>query len=77
MNNTTDGLNINNGTSNQQQNIQYYYAKNGQQFGPVSDIQISQFIMNGEINAFSYLWKTGMSEWSLATNFLEFQNLLK
>jgi hypothetical protein len=67
---------INNGTSNAQQNIQYYYTKNGQKFGPVSDIQISQFIMKGEINAFTYLWKTGMSEWSLATNFLEFQNLL-
>jgi hypothetical protein len=56
---------------------QYYYTKDGQQYGPVSEFQISNSILNGEINAFTYLWKNGMPEWALATQFQEFQNILK
>lgn len=62
---------------NNNQLIQYYYTKDGQKFGPVSEMQISNYILSGEINSFTYLWKTGMIEWSLANNFQEFQNLLK
>ena len=65
------------GMNNIPQNTQYYYSKDGQQYGPVSEFQISNSILSGEINAFTYLWKTGMAEWVLATNFQEFQNLLK
>lgn len=67
----------NTGINNTPQATQYYYTKDGQQFGPVSEFQISNSILNGEINSFTYLWKTGMAEWAVANNFQEFQNLLK
>jgi hypothetical protein len=70
--NTLSGIN-----NNTNQITQYYYSKDGQQFGPVSEIEISKYILSGEINSFTYLWKTGMNEWLLANNFQEFQNLLK
>jgi hypothetical protein len=67
----------NNGMNNPSSPTQYYYTKDGQQYGPVSEFQISNSILNGEINAFTYLWKNGMPEWALATQFQEFQNILK
>ena len=67
----------NTGINNTTQVAQYYYTKDGQQNGPVSEFQISNSILSGEINSFTYLWKSGMAEWSLATNFQEFQNILK
>jgi hypothetical protein len=67
----------NTGINNTPQATQYYYSKDGQQFGPVSEFQISNSILNGEINSFTYLWKTGMAEWAVANNFQEFQNILK
>lgn len=66
-----------NGMNNTPTPIQYYYTKDGQQYGPVSEFQISNSILSGEINAFTYLWKNGMAEWALATQFQEFQNILK
>ena len=68
---------VNQGMNITPQTTQYYYSKDGQKNGPVSEFQISNSILSGEINSFTYLWKTGMSEWTLATNFQEFQNLLK
>ena len=68
---------VNNGINNTTAANQYYYTKEGQQIGPVSELQISKSILNGEINAFTYLWKPGMTDWALAKNFQEFQNLLK
>ena len=68
---------VNNGINNTTAANQYYYTKEGQQIGPVSELQISKSILNGEINAFTYLWKPGMTDWALANNFQEFQNLLK
>ncbi len=65
------------GIGSTQQATQYYYTKDGKQVGPVSEFQISNFILSGEINAFTYLWKNGMSEWTTATNFQEFQNIIK
>jgi len=67
----------NSGMNNASSPTQYYYTKDGQQYGPVSEFQISNCILNGEINAFTYLWKNGMNEWALATQFQEFQNILK
>jgi hypothetical protein len=62
--------------NNSNQIIQYYYIKDGKQYGPVSEMQIYNSILSGDINSFTYLWKTGMREWVLANNFQEFQNLL-
>ena len=68
---------ISNTVNNSNQIIQYYYTKDGKQYGPVSEMQIYNSILSGDINSFTYLWKTGMREWVLANNFQEFQNLLK
>lgn len=68
---------INNGMNNPSSLTQYYYTKDGQQYGPVSEFQISNSILSGEINTFTYLWKPGMADWAVATNFPEFHNLLK
>lgn len=68
---------VNNGMNKVFSPTQYYYTKDGQQYGPVSEFQISNSILNGEINAFTYLWKDGMSEWALANQFQEFQSILK
>jgi len=73
--NMMSGINPNSIVS--QQSIQFYYSKDGQQFGPVSEYQISNLILNGEINSFTYLWKSGMSEWALASSFAEFNSLIK
>ena len=68
---------VNNGINNLGQAAQYYYSKGGKQMGPFSEAQLTNHISTGEINAFTYLWKTGMGDWTLATNFQEFQNILK
>jgi hypothetical protein len=68
---------VNNGINNLGQTAQYYYSKGGKQMGPFSEAQLTNHISTGEINAFTYLWKTGMGDWTLATNFQEFQNILK
>lgn len=68
---------VNNGINNLGQTVQYYYSKGGKQMGPFSEAQLTNHISTGEINAYTYLWKTGMGDWTLATNFQEFQNILK
>lgn len=68
---------VNNGINNLGPTAQYYYSKGGKQIGPFSEAQLTNYISTGEINAYTYLWKTGMGDWTLATNFQEFQNVLK
>jgi membrane protease subunit (stomatin/prohibitin family) len=43
--------------------IQYYYASNGQQMGPVSFEQLSALFANRSINRDSLIWKQGMASW--------------
>jgi hypothetical protein len=52
--------------------VQYYFAKDGQRIGPYSENDIFKFIASGLINNQTYLWKTGMSDWSIAEQFSEF-----
>jgi hypothetical protein len=61
----------------QSQSTQYYYTKEGLKKGPFNEFEISNYIVNGEINRYTYLWKTGMSDWLLVSNFQEFLNLIK
>jgi hypothetical protein len=61
----------------QSQSTQYYYTKEGMKKGPFNEFEISNYIINGEINRYTYLWKTGMSDWLLVSNFQEFLNLIK
>jgi membrane protease subunit (stomatin/prohibitin family) len=46
------------------QPVQYYYAANGQQAGPVTFEQLKALFANRTVNRDSLVWKQGMSEWS-------------
>jgi len=43
--------------------VQYYYASNGQQAGPVSFEQLKSLFANRTINKDSLVWKQGMDNW--------------
>jgi membrane protease subunit (stomatin/prohibitin family) len=45
------------------QAVQYFYAANGQQAGPVSFDQLKSLFANRTVNKDSLVWKQGMSEW--------------
>jgi len=42
---------------------QWYYAKGGQQLGPVSTDELKQKIATGEVAATDNVWKDGMANW--------------
>ncbi len=44
--------------------VQYFYALNGQQAGPVSFDQLKMLFANRTINKESLVWKQGMPNWS-------------
>lgn len=46
------------------QAVQYFYAANGQQAGPVSFEQLSHLFANRTINRDTLVWKQGMSGWT-------------
>jgi membrane protease subunit (stomatin/prohibitin family) len=46
------------------QAVQYFYAANGQQAGPVNFEQLKALFANRTVNKDSLVWKQGMSEWS-------------
>ena len=46
------------------QAVQYYYAYNGQQAGPVSFEQLRALFANRTVNKDSLVWKQGMSSWA-------------
>ena len=42
---------------------EWYYAKNGQQYGPISSREMKQLASQGTIQAGDVVWKDGMPEW--------------
>lgn len=44
--------------------VQYFYASNGQQAGPVTMEQLSALFANRTINRDSLIWKQGMAGWT-------------
>ena len=46
------------------QPVQYYYAHQGQQAGPVSFEQLRALFANRTVNRESLIWKQGMSGWA-------------
>lgn len=44
--------------------IQYFYAANGQQSGPVTIEQLKAFFANRTINKETLIWKQGMASWT-------------
>jgi len=55
--------------------MQYYISKNGSQEGPIDIHTLSQKISAGEVNQNTYIWKQGMSGWTLASQVSELSNL--
>ncbi|MEX0677246.1 MAG: DUF4339 domain-containing protein [Pirellulales bacterium] len=48
--------------------MQWYYARNDQQFGPVSAVALKQLADSGELSPDDLLWREGMAEWATAIN---------
>lgn len=44
--------------------MDWYYANNGQQAGPVSQEQLAQLFSEGTVKAFDLVWNETMSEWT-------------
>ena len=56
--------------------IQYFYALNGAQQGPVSFDQLKTLFANRTINKESLIWKQGMSEWTSLQEIEELKSFL-
>ena len=56
--------------------IQYYYAANGQQAGPVNFEALKNLFAARSINAETLVWKQGMANWTSLQSVPELQNLL-
>ncbi|TXI66525.1 MAG: DUF4339 domain-containing protein [Flavobacterium sp.] len=75
------GANMNNQTPLNSQmpptppSIQYFVAVNGQQSGPFNMQQLQQLVMNGQLQANTFVWKQGMQNWEEAGKLLELQTL--
>ncbi|MDA9923416.1 DUF4339 domain-containing protein [Verrucomicrobiales bacterium] len=50
--------------------MDWYYAKDGQQVGPVSQEELENCLANGTINAETLIWKEGMAQWQPAGQIL-------
>ncbi len=56
--------------------VQYFYAQNGQQAGPVSFDQLKVLFANRTINKDSLIWKQGMSNWTALKDIEELKSFL-
>jgi TM2 domain-containing membrane protein YozV len=43
--------------------MDWYYARNGQHQGPLSEEQLRQMVASGQVVATDVVWKTGMQAW--------------
>jgi hypothetical protein len=48
--------------------VQWYYARNDQQFGPVSAAELKQLADDGKLAPDDLLWREGMDQWATAIN---------
>lgn len=46
-------------------NQYWYYADHSSRFGPFTDQEMLDLLENGRINGSTYIWKEGMSDWTL------------
>lgn len=46
----------------------WYYAKDDQQFGPVTAAQLKQLAATGELSSDCRVWRDGMKEWKLVSD---------
>jgi uncharacterized RDD family membrane protein YckC len=43
--------------------MKWYYVEQGQQTGPVSDVQLAELVRSGKITANTLVWREGLAEW--------------
>jgi hypothetical protein len=55
-------------TSKRMAEVQWYYARNDQQFGPVSAAELKQLADAGRLAPDDLLWREGMEAWATAIN---------
>ncbi len=48
--------------------VQWYYARNDEQFGPVSASELKQLADAGRLSPDDLLWREGMDAWTTAVN---------
>jgi hypothetical protein len=48
--------------------VLWYYARNDQQFGPVSATELKQLVEAGRLSPDDLLWREGMDAWTTAIN---------
>jgi hypothetical protein len=58
------------------QAVQYFYAANDQQAGPVGFEQLSVLFANRTINKDSLVWKQGMANWTAVKDVEELKAFL-
>lgn len=58
------------------QQIQYFYALNGQQAGPATIAELTQLFASRTINADTLVWKQGMANWAALNTVSELQSIL-
>ncbi len=56
--------------------VQYFYASNGQQAGPVSFDQLKALFANRTVNRDSLIWKQGMANWTALKDVEELKSFL-
>ena len=53
----------------------FHISVNGQQAGPDNMQQVQQLLMRGQLTPSTFVWKTGMAEWTEANKLIELQQL--
>lgn len=53
----------------------YYYAVNGNQYGPVSIHQLAAMAQSGQITIYTNIWREGLANWCPAAELPELRNL--
>ena len=48
--------------------VDWYYARDNKQKGPVSSLELKRLATAGEIEPDNLVWREGMTEWSAARN---------
>jgi hypothetical protein len=48
--------------------VEWYYARDNKQLGPVSAVELKRLAAVGELSAEDLVWREGMAEWAFARN---------
>ncbi len=51
----------------------WYLARDGQQFGPLSDVELKKFNELGYLQSTDLVWRKGFADWRPAGELLEIQ----